>query len=137
MRRRNMGSVGLTALLSVLLITPAQAVESIVAPSGQSLTLSEVLLDDAPGAMWVRFRFVAPQIARDGGSVDAGMVSGDMDYLCHALALPYLDHHRIEAARVVISLSDRVVAFGQTLPAATQFFETYTPENGNCIWEEF
>ena len=60
-----------------------------------------------------------------------------MDFLCQSLALPYLAHHTLEPERVVISLSDRAVPFGEQDPAATQFFETYSLRDGVCIWEEF
>lgn len=106
-------------------------------PSGQPVTLSEVLLDEAPGALWIRFRFVAPDIAQGGGRMDPTVAAGDMDHLCTALALPYIAHHALTPARVVISLSDRPVEFGATDAEATQFFESYTPRDGACVWEEY
>lgn len=114
-----------------------QAAEPVAVPSGQPVTLNEVLLDETPGALWVRFRFVAPGIARDGGAVTPEAAAPDMDHLCAEVALPYLDAQQIEAARIVISLSDRLVEFGAPDPDATQFFELYRPENGLCIWEAF
>ena len=128
---------GIAALISLWTVIPAQASQDIPVPSGQRLTLNEVFLDDAPGALWVRFRFLAPQIARDAGDVDFETAGPDMDFLCQSLALPYLAHHTLEPERVVISLSDRAVPFGEQDPAATQFFETYSLRDGVCIWEEF
>ncbi|OIQ26871.1 MAG: hypothetical protein BM562_16155 [Alphaproteobacteria bacterium MedPE-SWcel] len=98
------------------------------------MTLSEVLLDETPGALWARFRFVAPQIA---GTDAAAQSAADIDHLCAALVVPYLAHHAITPERVVISLSDRSLPFGSTAPEATQFFETYRLEAGTCIWEGF
>ncbi|WP_406645463.1 DUF6497 family protein [Aliisedimentitalea scapharcae] len=123
--------------MSVLVFAGMAAAADIAVPSGQTVTLNEVLLDKAPGELWVRFRFVAPQIARDGGSVASDQVGPDMDHLCESLALPYLTHHNIDAARVVISFSDQVVPFGTKNPAATQYFEAYQPDPAGCIWEEF
>lgn len=121
-----------------LLTTPlwAQPVP-VEVPSGQGVTLNEVLLDEAPGELWVRFRFVAPGITRDGGGVDHDMAAMDMDHLCNAVALPYLQAHTIEPARVVISMSDRPVEFGVQNPDATQFFEAYRQDGTHCILEEF
>lgn len=133
MRGRGCGFAVLWLGLSAF---PAFATE-VPVPSGQQVTLSEVLLDEAPGELWVRFRFIAPQIARDAGDVSYDLAGPDMDHLCDQLALPYLNHHQLQAARVVISLSDRAVEFGQKDADATQFFETYRPESGGCIWEEF
>ncbi len=118
-------------------MTGAATAAEIAVPSGQMITLNEVLLDKAPGELWARFRFIAPQIARDTGTVAIDQVGPDMDHLCDSLALPYLDHHDIDAVRVVISFSDRIVPFGTKNAAATQYFEAYQPDPAGCIWEEF
>ncbi|KII14817.1 hypothetical protein OO25_10525 [Phaeobacter sp. S60] len=106
-------------------------------PSGQSVDLHEVLLDEATGELWVRFRFLAPQIARDLAVISYEQAAPDMDHLCQTLALAYLQQHQLAPARVVISLSDRAVPFGEADAAATQFFESYRPEGDSCIWEAF
>ena len=103
-------------------------------PSGQAVSLIGVLLDEGPGALWARFRFVAPGI---GDGVSAEEAAGDMDHLCRAIAAPYILHHHIEPERVVISLSDREVEFGKQAPEATQFFEAYAWRDGACVWEAF
>lgn len=121
----------------LILATPLHADDPFPVPSGQNVTLTEVLLDEAPGELWARFRFVAPEITRKTGSVSYDLAGPDMDHLCDALALPYLASHAIAPARVVISLMDRPVIFGAQDPAATQFFETYRPQGARCIWEEF
>jgi hypothetical protein len=110
---------------------------AIVAPSGQEITLQEVLLDDAPGALWARFRFIAPQIARGDATVPHETAARDMDHLCAEVAIPYLAALGINPARVVISLADQPVDFGVSDPGTTQFFETYTLDGARCIWEEF
>jgi hypothetical protein len=99
--------------------------------------LKEVLLDENPGALWVRFRFVAPEIARDGGTVGHASAARDMVHLCETLAAPYVAEQKLTPERVVISLSDRWVAFGEQDPEATQFFEAYRLESARCILEEF
>ncbi|WP_342586142.1 DUF6497 family protein [Leisingera sp. ANG-Vp] len=120
-----------------LFTAAADASEPVAVPSGQPVTLAEVLLDDAPGQTWVRFRFLAPEIARETGTVSYEAAAPDMDHLCETLALPYLAENGLTPARVVISLSDRMVPFGAQNPAATQFFEAYRPENASCMWEAF
>ncbi len=114
----------------------------VAVPSGQQVLLSEVLLDDSPGALWARFRFVVPGISRqvpEGAEVGADFQSRavDMDYLCDSLALDYLRQHDLSPSMVVISFSDRPVEFGTPDPEATQFFEAYRPDEGRCIWEAF
>ena len=105
--------------------------------SGQSVTLEEVLLDENPGELWVRFRFMAPDIARGLAAVVVDVAASDMQKLCDDVAVPYLVDNSISPARIVVSLSDRLVPFGQPDPEATQFFELYSLQDGSCIWEEF
>ncbi|MDE4131941.1 DUF6497 family protein [Phaeobacter sp. QD34_3] len=106
-------------------------------PSGQPVTLSEILLDSDPGELWLRLRFVAPQIARNGGTASHEEAAADMDHLCNRLALRYMKDQDIDPARIAISFSDRLLPFGVQDAAATQFFEVYRPEGDTCIWEGF
>lgn len=110
----------------------------IIVPSGQQITLLDVVMD-APGpeGLTARFRFVAPAIARESGTVDFEAASADMLALCQDYVLPRLANIGPVPAQVVVSLSDRPTAFGEADPEATQFFEAYRIENGNCIWEAF
>lgn len=125
---------GCVILFSVIaLSSPGQAVETL---SGQSVTLKEVLLDENPGALWVRFRFLAPELS-DGAQVDPMKSATDMQGLCDEIAVPYLVDNAISPAKIVISMADRIVPFGQPDPEATQIFELFRLENKACIWEEF
>lgn len=116
---------------------PALAEQPLQVPSGQPLTLGEVLIDDSQGETWLRFRFIAPRIGGESDAVPYDIAAADIDHLCQHLVLPYLAKYALEPARVVISLSDRAVPFGTTNSDATQFFEAYRPENDTCIWEAF
>lgn len=118
-------------------LMPCAVTAQTVLPSGQDVELTEILHDDAPGALWLRFRFVAPAISRSGGTLAPGQAFADMDTLCQALAPHYAAENDLEPERVVISLSDRVVPFGTSDPDATQFFELFSLRDGRCIWEEF
>lgn len=116
---------------------PAMAQNDHMVPSGQVVTLREILIDEATGAPWLRFRFLAPAIARAGGTVSPDAAAQDMDHLCREIAAPYAETQGLMPERVVISLSDRDLAFGETNPDATQFFDVFRLEDGLCIWEEF
>lgn len=104
-------------------------------PSGQPVELHEVLVDEVGTETWLRFRFVAPQIAREGGSITYVDAEPDMQHLCDKLALPYIDQYALSGDVIVISLSDRPTEFGQADPDATQFFDAYRPDGASCIWE--
>ena len=107
-------------------------------PSGQAVTHVDTI-QGAQGAagLTVRFRFLAPAIAREGGSVDADAAFADMQALCDSYAMPRLSSIGPQPAQIVISLMDREVAFGEAAPEATQFFEAFRPEGGACVWEPF
>ncbi len=113
----------------------AQSENLLKVPSGQPVHLSDVLLDNNPGELWVRFRFVAPRIGYTAGRIGYDVASGDMEHLCQTLAVAYVEKYELDPARVVISLSDRPVEFGNSAPDATQFFEAYRLEQSQCIWE--
>lgn len=107
-------------------------------PSGQAVSLLDVVLNaPGPDGLTARFRFVAPAIAREGGSVDFETATADMLHLCQTYALPRIPETGPQPSQIVISLSDREVPFGEAAPEATQFFEAYRIENGSCIWEAF
>lgn len=117
------------------LSSPVVAETNLAVPSGQPVHLSDVLLDNNPGELWVRFRFVAPKIGSDVGRIGYDVASVDMEHLCHTLAVAYVAEYDLEPARVVISLSDRPTEFGRAAPDATQYFEAYRLEQAQCIWE--
>ncbi|WP_300032144.1 DUF6497 family protein [uncultured Roseobacter sp.] len=125
------------------LVRPIQAVGAVGgletasdAPSGQPVELFEVLIDDVGGEAWLRFRFHAPQIARNGGSVSFAAAEGDFEYLCTHVALPYATEHSLVADVVSISLLDQRVAFGAADESVTQFVDAFRVTSGACIWEE-
>ena len=126
-------------IAAILLASPAFGQELVPVPSGQPVTFLDAIWNEpGPAGLTARFRFVAPQIAQHGGTVDFDTASADMEDLCNTYALP-----RIETttgprpAQVVISLSDRPVEFGVISPDATQFFEAYSIVDGACVWEAF
>ena len=126
----------LTALL-MLPALPAASQTDLAVPSGQVVTLRDILIDATTGAPWLRLRFLAPAIARDGGTVGPGAAAEDMAHLCREIAAPYAEAQGLTPDRIVISLTDRDLAFGETNPDATQFFDLFRLEDGLCIWEEF
>lgn len=112
--------------------------ELIAVPSGQDVSLQDVIWN-APGpeGLTLRFRFLAPGIARDGGTVGFDQAVADMQALCETYALPRLAELGPVPSQVIISLSDRPVAFGEARPDATQFFEAFSVQDGICIWEAY
>jgi len=106
-------------------------------PSGQPVTFQDVIWEVEGEEDTYRFRYIAPEISRDGGRIGFDLAEIDMRYLCEHSALPALREQNRTAAHIVISLSDRPVEFGRSDPDATQFFDSYAPEGTTCIWEGF
>lgn len=127
-----------SALIGMILPVPLWAAEAIQLPSGQTVTLIEAL-SNIPGndGLAIRYRFLAPAIARDGGTIDADTAGSDMDWLCNTYALPRLPKYGPQPAEIIISMADRDVPFGEDHPEATQFFNAYRIEGGACEWEMF
>tara|TARA_R110002094_G_scaffold73931_1_gene81645 strand:- start:9 stop:386 length:378 start_codon:yes stop_codon:yes gene_type:complete len=120
------------ALAFILAATTAQAVD---VPSGQPVELQEVLVDQVSGETWLRFRFIAPQIARDTGAIDSVQAGPDMAFLCDTVAAPYIAQYELTGDVIVISMSDRRAEFGAADPDMTQFFELFRLNDNTCIWE--
>jgi len=107
-------------------------------PSGQKVRWLETLRDiGGPAGLTYRFRFLAPAIAKKGGTVSAEAVQDDMQALCDGFALPRLPNQGPRPEELVISLSDKPVAFGAATPGVTQYFEAYRPDGATCAWEGF
>ena len=124
-------------LAAVFVAGPVVA-ETVEVPSGQSVEFVERLIeaDNFDGMTW-RFRFVAPQIARDGGTVSLETAIADMDALCAGFVLRRFNTNGVLPKQVIISLADRRTDYGVAAPGVTQFFEAYAVDNGTCIWKGF
>ena len=128
------------AVVVVFLTWPglARAEAPLALPSGQEVTLEETIAN-SPGdrGIALRLRYLAPAIARAGGTVDADAAAADMDWICQNVALKMIPATGPQPAEIIISMSDRDVPFGQTDPEATQFFNAYSIDGANCLWEPF
>lgn len=107
-------------------------------PSGQGVTLHDVIVDPAPGDLAIyRFRFLAPAIAKVGGTMDFEASIADMQHLCDSYAIQQIMPPMPVAMQVVIAFADVVVPFGETNPDATQFFMAFKIEDGLCVLEPY
>jgi len=104
--RSPVNRTGMIRVLASLLLFAgaAKAEQALAVPSGQPVTLGEVLIEEREGETWARFRFIAPQIAKNQSSGQASIsydtAAADMDHLCQNLVLPYLAKYALEPARV-------------------------------------
>jgi len=125
------------AIASVFCLTVPFAVAAQDMPSGQSVTLHEVLVDTVNGENWLRFRFIAPSINKDVGGLAYDSAFEDIEHLCTEIAVPYIAKYDLKSDLVVVSMADQKTKFGETNPDATQFFEAFRVQNDICIWEAF
>lgn len=103
-------------------------------PSGQAVRLLESLREEGGEGLTLRYRFVAPAIA---GGVDFEAAAGDMAHLCTEIALPEAASEGLSPHRIVVSLSEKEIAFGTTDADVTQFFEVFSVQEGACQVELF
>lgn len=125
------------SLMTVIAFTAATALPVLDVPSGQPVELYEVLVDKVGAETWLRFRFLTPEIARDGGTITFAEAEADLEHLCAEVALPYLAEYDLAPEIVAVTLLDRPVTFGLTDPEATQFIDVFRVTSGACIWEGF
>lgn len=110
----------------------AQVIET---PSGNELTLHEVLFDPEDGI--ARLRFIAPP-GEEGAPLQFVDVAEDFAWLCETVGLPTIQASELAAGEIVVSIADRVVPFGTRDPDAQQFFEGFSVTgDGRCEWEPF
>lgn len=111
---------------------------AIAVPSNQAVTLLDIIWNSTgPEGPAPRFRFVAPAIAREGGSMTFEAAEADLQHLCESFALAKLAEKGISAPMVLLSLADRAVEFGISDPEATQYFEAFSIDGSTCSREIF
>lgn len=130
-RSKILGAMGGAALLAA---SPLDA-QAVSVPSGAEVELFDVMFEDSPSI--ARFRFVAPMISPSAEGLQFNDVVADLDYLCSDVVLPALVASARTAEAVIISLSEREIAFGEVAPDVVQFFQPFDVSDGTCIWEEF
>jgi hypothetical protein len=122
-------------LLFSLSLAGAAAASRILVPSGNEVTLQEVLWQEGEeiGTLWVRFRFVAPGLA----GMAYEHVLSDLDALCLQIAVPEVAQDERAPDLVLVSLAEREAPFGELDPDMEQMFEAYRIEDGLCFSEDF
>lgn len=108
--------------------------ESPAVPSGLELTLQEAMEEPQPnGALWLRLRYVAPALTREGRAD----IAPDFETLCQEQAIGYMPTTGQKVDEAVISIASAPVEFGANAPDVIQFFEVFALKDGTCIWEAF
>lgn len=111
---------------------------AIAVPSGQSVSLLDIIWNsEGPDGPAPRFRFVAPAIARDGGSIGYDAAEADLQHLCDSFAMAKLAERGLNAPLVLLAMADRAVEFGVPDPMATQYVDAFRIEGTTCVREIF
>ena len=123
------------SLLALVMAGAAHA-EDVALPSGRVASLFETIWEPqtAPEEMWLRLRFVVPGI---GPELDIAEVGADLLALCLTQALPEQVKTGKTADQAIISMSSEPLAFGETNPDVSQYFEAYRLVGEDCILEGF
>jgi Family of unknown function (DUF6497) len=111
---------------------------AIAVPSGQFVTLLDIIWNsEGPEGPAPRFRFVAPAISRDGGTISYDAAEVDLQHLCEGFALAKLVERGLDAPLVLLAIADRAVEFGVPDPEATQYVDAFRIEGTTCVREIF
>jgi hypothetical protein len=103
-------------------------------PSGRALSLIDIVTNaPGPSGATARFRFLAPGLT----AADLEASAADMQAVCDSFAILRIDGMVPAPQQIIISFSSEAVPFGEAAPDVVQFFESYRPENGACVWEAF
>ncbi|MCC5975676.1 MAG: acetolactate synthase [Rubellimicrobium sp.] len=132
MRRRLWAVCGALVAAGVAPGGPSAA-ETFRTPSGLEVTLFDVVLE--PEAGIARFRYLAP--ALEDGGVTYPEVAADFVWLCEAVGIAALEANDWDAPRIIVTLADRPVPFGEMDPDAIQFIDGFERQGGRCLWDEF
>ena len=130
---RSLAVLGAITLLSACQ-EEAPAGEAIPVPSGRTVTLIDVVTNArGPEGATARFRFLAPDLTQD----DVEAAAADLQALCDSYAIGRIEGMVPPPEQIIVSLSAAEVPFGEAAPDVVQFFESFRPENGACVWEVF
>ena len=115
---------------SVLFAAPLCAMESHPLPSGgMALTLEEREETQGDGSLVLRFRFKSDGLKELG--YDAALP--DLKWLCGKFAAPRLVD--ADGVKIIVSLQDKDLPFGEADPDMTMFMESYRKEGETCVEE--
>jgi hypothetical protein len=102
-------------------------------PSGQPIDFVEVIAEELPEGLLLRYRYLAPETGEQAFEAR----EADIAHLCAQHALPDARAAGRAPVRIVVSLAEAPVDFGVYDPEVAQFFEVYRIEDSRCIWEAF
>lgn len=114
----------------------AAADGTIALPSGLVVKLHETRLEPvgAPtgSVNAVRLRYVSEQLATGLAFEE---IEGDFTHLCATFGLMTRAQSAPNAGQVVISLASEATAFGESAPNVVQYFDSFSVQDGACIWD--
>lgn len=124
-------------LAGAVLLAPMGASAQIIAPSGQPLTLHEIVQEDIAWSDETQLvlRLVAPMLLAQSPS-DAEL-NVDTQWLCETLAPEKIAQTGATPDWVIVELMASPAPRGIPTPEITRVFDSYRLENDLCIWELF
>lgn len=119
----------------MILCAAPVAAQQIAVPSGLDITLYDVILE--PDTQTARFRFVVPAIDPAAEAKTFEDVIDDLKYVCDSVVVPALASNGWSSGEIVMSVSDKPVAFGIYDAETMQFFQPFRLDDATCVWEDF
>jgi hypothetical protein len=122
-------------LASLVWAVPASA--DLVVPSGQQVSVLDILVEDQGGQPTLVIRLLTPDIARGGAALNYDAVEADFDAICGAVGLPVRALAGSTASHIIVVMMDRMLPRGTPDPEATQYISEFRVEDGRCMLEFF
>jgi len=124
-------------LAGLVALAPISAVGEVMAPSGQPVTLHEVLAEENPwsGQAQLVVRLMAPMIADD--TLSDAAIREDMEWACRVWGLPAAVQNDHVMEWVVVEMMAAPASRGTATPDIRRFYETYRLDGDLCICELF
>jgi hypothetical protein len=133
----DMRIASLSSVLAALFVAGSAAFGqmSVAVPSGQAIEFFEQRVDDATGA--VRLRFLAPDLDDPLKRPSFEDITLDLEMLCREFGVKTTLEDGLENTQIVISLSSEKVEYGVINSEVEQVFEAFSVQNGTCMLEIF
>lgn len=124
-------------LAGLFALAPLSAMGEVMAPSGQPVTLHELMTEQNPwsGETQLVIRLIAPELAED--RLSEASIAADMDWACTTWGIAAADQQSDAIEWVVVEMMASLAPRGSTTPDIRRLYETYRLEGDACIWELF
>ncbi len=131
-----LGAIVLAFVMAAIwIVWPRQPVgDVVIAPSGQAVTIHEVLFEEDSGSgMWIVVRVAAPNME----DLTGDQRHADLVWACETWGIPAGEILSRPPERIIVQMMAQTFPRGEPAQGITQNIEAYSLSDASCIWELF